>query len=155
MIEYCKDIKNFLYCLHSTSTVCSDTHVQSARICLSISFTKYELTSYLSMMIGIQHLSPSPEQCILLFSKCSILACIFALLSCGAPHFLLLYSPWECWTKLHLSCLLRQGVTIVYPLDYEDASTLHSWVLYFRAQDEGPEPSKTGTLMLQKSTVSL
>ncbi|KAM7120548.1 cadherin-related family member 3-like isoform 2-T2 [Molossus nigricans] len=37
-------------------------------------------------------------------------------------------------------------VTIAYPLDYEDAATPHSWVLYFRAYDNGRVHSTTGTL---------
>ncbi|XP_035866586.1 protocadherin Fat 2-like isoform X5 [Phyllostomus discolor] len=37
-------------------------------------------------------------------------------------------------------------VTIAYPLDYENAATPHSWVLYFRAYDNGRVHSTTGTL---------
>lgn len=43
--------------------------------------------------------------------------------------------------------LLDSGeVTIAYPLDYEDAATPHSWVLNFRAYDNGRVHSTTGTL---------
>ncbi|XP_066095328.1 cadherin-related family member 4-like isoform X3 [Saccopteryx bilineata] len=37
-------------------------------------------------------------------------------------------------------------VKIAYPLDYEDATTPHSWVLYFRVYDNGRVHSTTGTL---------
>lgn len=43
--------------------------------------------------------------------------------------------------------LLDSGeVTIAYPLDYENAATPHSWVLYFRAYDNGRVHSTTGML---------
>ncbi|KAM8770082.1 cadherin-related family member 4-like [Rhynchonycteris naso] len=37
-------------------------------------------------------------------------------------------------------------IKIAYPLDYEDTATPHSWVLYFRAYDNGRVHSTTGTL---------
>ena len=37
-------------------------------------------------------------------------------------------------------------VTIAYPLDYEDAATPRSWVLYVRAYDNGRVHSTTGRL---------
>lgn len=49
--------------------------------------------------------------------------------------------------KVAFVCLLEIGeVTIAYPLKYEGASTSRSWILYFRACDDGPVPSKTGTV---------
>ncbi|KAI5946616.1 Cadherin-related family member 3 [Manis javanica] len=37
-------------------------------------------------------------------------------------------------------------VMTAYPLDYEDAATPHSWILYFRVYDNGRVHSTTGTL---------
>lgn len=49
--------------------------------------------------------------------------------------------------KFAFVCPLDSGeVMTAYPLDYEDAATPHSWILYFRVYDNGRVHSTTGTL---------
>lgn len=78
-MDYSKDIKNFSHCLHSTCVAppARYTCPISQNIRLSSLPAKYELLFF-------QHLSPSLQQCNLLFSKCSVLACVFAL-PCAVP----------------------------------------------------------------------
>lgn len=134
-MDYSKDIKNFSHCLHSTCVAppARYTCPISQNIRLSSLPAKYELLFF-------QHLSPSLQQCNLLFSKCSVLACVFALLfhlpgvsilflslwllfaiipSLQSPrHPKLLYLYFLCWffntqPRLHCAPLTPPAMTLL------------------------------------------